>query len=71
MVAEPLLFSLRARAAAACNPRWDTSIAKSPPQVSYDMACPSDEGRLELYSRVLDHGFTFLRDVPPVPGKVA
>jgi len=50
---------------------WDASITESPPQVSYDMACASDEGRLELYNRVLDHGFTFLRDVPPVPGKVA
>ncbi len=51
--------------------RWDASISQSPPQMPYDLACGSDTGRLDLYQQVLDYGFVFLRDVPPVPGKVA
>jgi gamma-butyrobetaine dioxygenase len=51
--------------------RWDASISKSPPRLSYDFVCRSDEARLDLYRRVLDHGFVFLTDVPCEPGRIA
>ncbi len=50
---------------------WDGRLAAGPPEMDYAEAGASDGGRLDLHRRLLDHGFVFLRNVPPREGEVA
>lgn len=49
---------------------WDASLGADMPQIDYVELEGSDEGALTMLEQVLDYGFTIVRNVPPVHGKV-